>query len=131
MNKVTTLRVQKTLNSLRSCMPPSRTCMPIDGVYMRVFGDQSAGLWTKTKYTESDHFIFQRKSAMIVSITISISKVLYLFMSGIAIIALLLLVTSLAKVSRASLSIVHCLSLHWRKQKYCRLWSPVNDVASF
>ena len=45
-----------------------------------MFGDQSAGLWTKTKYTESDHFIFQRKSAMIVSlITIGISKVLYLF----------------------------------------------------
>ena len=66
---------------------------------------------------------------MIVSITISISKVLYLFMSGIAIIALLLLVTSLAKVSRASP--YSSVSESTLEETYCRLWSPVNDVASF
>ena len=131
MNKVTTLWFQKTLNSLRSCIPPSRTCMPIDGVWgclvtkvLDCGPKQSMQKVTISFFKGSRQWLF-------LWLPLVFPRYYIFFMSGIAISALLLLVTSLAKVSRASPSIVQCLSLHWRKQKYCRLWSPVNDVASF
>ena len=127
MNKVTTLWFQKTLNSLRSCMPPSRTCllMEYEGVWW-------PKCWTvdQNKVCRKWPFHFSKGSRQwLFLLPLVFPRYYIFFMSGIAIIALLLLVTSLAKVSRASP--YSSVSESTLEETYCRLWSPVNDVASF